>query len=114
MAGETAFKGIIQFEKGPMRRVRTVTATYTVTLDDDIIICAGAAPFTATLPTAASAYDAVTGTSKVFVFLNNDTDDATIDGDGAETINGAASFVLDVQYEWVTVFTDGTSWYALA
>jgi hypothetical protein len=108
----TNYDDLCRFTKGPMRRVRTVTATYAVSLDDDIIICAGAAPFTATLPLAASAYDAATGTAKVYWFMNPDTDDATIDGNGAETINGAATFVLDVQYEWVMVTTDGTSWYA--
>lgn len=99
--------------KGRARRVRTVTAAYTVTLDDDIIICAGAAPFTLSLPPAASCFDAGEGTSHVFTVINPDTDDATVDPSGAETINGAATLVLDVQYEWCLIFTDGTSWYAL-
>lgn len=114
MAGETVFKGNVRFAKGTARKVRTVTGTYTVTIDDDIIICAGTAPFTATLPPAASCFNAATQTSKVFVFVNPDTDDATVDGSGAETINGAATFVLDVQFEWVEIVTDGTAWYAKA
>lgn len=110
----TNFDDLYRFSKGVMERVITVTGTYQVTLDDSHIICAGTAPFTATLPPAASCYDASTRTSKVYWFLNPDTDDATIDGNGAETINGAANFVLDVQYEWVKVVTDGVSWYAAA
>lgn len=103
----------IALTRGLSRRVRTVTGAVTLTSDDDVIVCAGTAPFTITLPTAASAYDSATGTSKVFTIINPDTDDATIDGSGAETINGAATLVLDVQYEWCELFTDGTAWYAL-
>lgn len=98
---------------GEARKITTVTTTYTARLDDDVIIAAGAAPFTITLPTAASAYDAATGTGKVLYFVNPDTDDCTIDGAGAELINGAATFVLDVQYEAVTLISNGTQWYAI-
>ena len=112
--GTTKIDTKVMFNKGMARRVTTVTATYTATLEDDIIIAAGASPFTITLPPAASAWDAANSVSKIYTIINNDTDDCTIEGDGAETINGGSNVVLDVQYEWVTVFTDGTSWYALA
>lgn len=106
----------LALEKGANRRVRTVATTYTATLDDDIIIAdsGGAGVFTITLPTAAAAYDAATQTGKVLVFVNVHTDDVTIEGDGAETINGAANVVLDVQYERLTVVSNGTAWIALA
>lgn len=112
--GTTKIDTKVMFTKGIARRVTTVTATYTATLEDDIIICAGAAPFTVTLPTAAAAFDTANNTSKVFTFINIDTDDATIDGDGSETINGSSTFVLDVQYEWVDVVSNGTAWFAKA
>lgn len=103
-------------EKGPFRKVTTVATTYTATLDDDIIVAdsGGGGTFTITLPTAASAYDAATGTGKVLTFINVHTDDVTIEGDGAETINGAANVLLDVQYERLTVVSNGTAWIALA
>jgi hypothetical protein len=104
---------LLQLGKGMARRVRTVTTAYTATLDDDVIIGVGAAPFTITLPTAASAYDAATQTGKVFIFKNPDTDDVTIDGNGDETIDGAANFVLDVQYETVTLISNGTEWFTI-
>lgn len=113
MADATNLEGMIRLLKGPMRRVRTVTAAYTATVDDDIIICAGTAPFTITLPSAASCWDAATQTSKVLLIINPDADDATVDGAGAETINGAATLVLDVQHEWCQLFTDGSAWYAI-
>ena len=110
----TNFEDKLRLLKGPHRKCSTVTAAYTATLDDDIIVAAGAAgAFALTLPPAADAYDSATGTSHVFTVINNDTDDCTVTPDGAETINGAATLVLDVQYEWCQLFTDGTEWYAL-
>lgn len=110
------FPSRIALECGANRKVVTVATTYTVTLDDDIIIAdsAGGGVFTITLPTAAAAYDASTGTSKVVTIVNVHTDDVTVDGAGAETINGAANIVLDVQYERCTLVSNGTAWYAIA
>ena len=109
----THFDDVIQLTAGVMRRVRTVTAAYTATLEDDVIVANGAAPFTITLPTAAAAFDTATSTGKQLIFVNRDTDDATIDGAGSETINGATTFVLDVQYETVALISDGTEWYTI-
>lgn len=92
--------------------VRTVTAAATLTLTDQIVICAGAAPFALTLPTAASCFDTATQTSKVFWVMNPDTDDCTLTAAGAETINGSNTVVLDVQYEWIMIATNGTAWFA--
>lgn len=109
----TNFEEKLRLLAGPNRRCVTVTTTYTATLDDDIIIAAGSAPFTITLPAAADAYDSATSTSHVLTIINPDTDDCTVDGAGAETINGAATLVLDVQYEWCQLVSNGTAWYAL-
>lgn len=110
------FSNRCAFERGVNRRVRTVATTYTATLDDDIIIAdsAGAGVFTITLPTAAEAYDGNTQTGKVLTFVNVHTDDVTVDGAASETINGATTLVLDVQYERCTIVSNGTAWIALA
>jgi hypothetical protein len=105
---------MLQLGKGMARRITSVAAAYTALLDDDVIIVGtAAAPFTITLPTAASCYDSATRTGKVFIFKNPDTDDVTIDAAGDETIDGATTFVLDAQYETVTLISDGTSWHAI-
>jgi DNA-binding beta-propeller fold protein YncE len=106
----TRYPDTIVVCNGMRRKITTVATTYTVLLTDDIIVSNGAAPFTITLPPAASAYDAATGTGSVFQFINTDTDDVTIEGDGAETINGAANVLLDVQFERLCVVSDGTQW----
>lgn len=99
-----------QMMSGTSRKITTVTEAYTAQLTDDVIIARGAAPFTITLPTAASAYDSATRTGKTLTFVNPDTDDCTIDGAGSETINGSTTLVLDVQYETTTIVSDGTEW----
>jgi len=38
----------------------------------------------------------------------------TVDGAGAETIDGAATHSLTVQYEYVTIVCNGTSWFVVA
>lgn len=112
MTTKTQRDDIQMLTAGEFRRVRTVGAAYTATLQDDIIIAtASAGAFSITLPTAASAWDAATQTGKVLTFVNTHADDATIDGAGDETINGASTFVLDVQYERVKIVSNGTAWF---
>lgn len=109
----TNYEDQARFLRGQWRRVTTVADTYTATLDDDYIVAdsGGGGTFTITLPPAADAYDAATQTGKILTFVNVHTDDVTIDGDASETINGATTFLLDVQYERVSLVSDGTAWY---
>ena len=37
----------------------------------------------------------------------------TIDPDGAETIDGSATFSISSQYESITIVTDGSSWFII-
>lgn len=98
--------------KGKARRVRTVTEAYTATLDDDVVLGdATGGAFSITLPAAAAAYDAATGTSKELTFVCLTANDVTIDGEGAETINGAATLALAAQYQRVTLVSNGTAWF---
>jgi hypothetical protein len=43
----------------------------------------------------------------------SDFNSLTIDGNGSETINGATTMTLDVQYEAVTIMCDGSNWFIL-
>lgn len=71
--------------------------------------CSGAAK-TVNLPAAATA-----GAGKTFVIKDETgsaaTNNITIDADGAETIDGAATYVMAVNYESVTVVCNGTNWF---
>jgi hypothetical protein len=85
------------------------TTTYTATTSDDLILCSGSA-FTVTL------YAASGNSGKQIRFKKTDSSTAntiTIDGNGSETIDGALTYTLDVQYEEVTLVCDGSNWYVL-
>lgn len=79
------------------------TSTYTVDNEDCIVNCTSGT-FTVTLPTAVGL------TGQYFVVKNSGTGVITIDGDGAETIDGAANKILAVQYESMTVISNGANW----
>lgn len=90
----------------PFKNV-TKTADYTITLDDFVIVGdASGGNITLTLPTAASA------TQRGFIVKRADSsvNTCTLDGDGAETIDGVAGYSLGA-LESVTVFSTGTAWY---
>lgn len=92
-------------------RVLTTTAqttTATVAITDDVTIDSGTSDHTLTLPTAVGNDGAVlyfkkTGVSGVI----------TVDGDSAETIDGAANFTLTEQYESAAIISNGTAWFRL-
>ena len=42
--------------------------------------------------------------------LRRSGDAVTVDGAGAETINGAATYALTAQYQTVSIMSDGTNW----
>lgn len=80
------------------------STTYTVTIQDDIILANTGTAWTATMPTEASA------TNKIFKFqkTTSDFNALTINDDAASLIT-----TLNTQGETVTIVTDGTSWYVL-
>lgn len=79
------------------------TANYTVDNADCIINCTSGT-FTVTLPTAVG----IEG--QYFVVKNSGTGVITIDGNVAETIDGSANKILAVQYESMTVVSNGVNW----
>lgn len=82
----------------------TADATATVYLVD-----ATGGAVTLTLPTAASALRRTYHIKKTDSSLNT----VTIDGAGAETIDGDATQTLIAQYESIMIVSDGTSWFVL-
>jgi hypothetical protein len=45
--------------------------------------------------------------------LDSSGNAVTVDGNGAETINGAATKALSTQYETVHIMSDGANWIIL-
>jgi hypothetical protein len=84
------------------------TTTYTAGDTEEIVLAdATAGAFTVTLPTAAS--------KSGFIYTVKKTDSSaaavTIDGDGAETIDGDASVDLASQDKVISVVSDGSNWW---
>jgi hypothetical protein len=88
--------------------VKAKDADYTVLAADSIINgTGGAGGITITLPAAASSTGRIITVTKV----DAGAGDVTIDGNGAETINGNATHDLTSQYESITIYCDGTEWF---
>lgn len=86
-------------------------ATFTVDDSAGTFLCdATAAPVVVNLPLAASAkYRRIT-VKKIDASANA----VTLDGSGAETIEGAATLATTTQYKAYTVQSDGTTWWILS
>lgn len=84
---------------------------YTVATGVDVVLAdATGGAITVNLPPAANATNRVLRVKKIDASGNA----VTVDGDGAETIDGAATQALAAQYDALTIFSDGTSWHIFA
>lgn len=90
--------------------VTTQTDTYLALVTDGVILMNCATSKTVTLPAAA------TCATKIFYIKKIDSSFAviiTIDGNAAETIDGATTTTLSTQNESITIYSDGTNWQVL-
>ena len=88
--------------------IRSVTGDFTVTLDDDAVFAdATAAAITITLP------DVRRASARRFYVKKVDASANVATVTSSALIDGAATFLLNVQYESVTVVSDGATWWIL-
>lgn len=86
------------------------SGAYTLTAEDGLVIAdASGGTFTLTLPTAVGITGRVYRVKKIDATANV----VTVDANGAETIDGAVTATLTIQYEAITVVSDGTEWWVL-
>jgi hypothetical protein len=81
----------------------TKTGAYTATNDDYVIDCTSGT-FTVTLPPSSGR------TGRILIIKNSGAGTITVDGNASETIDGAATYSLSVQYATVQIMSDGTNW----
>ncbi len=75
---------------------------------DHVVLCeTTGGTFTVTLPAVAG------NAGLTYEIKNIGTNTLTIDGNGAETIDGALTAVLSSQYDSITLVCDGTEWWIL-
>ncbi len=89
---------------------RTVTASTTVIDSDDLVLCdTTAGSITVTLPPAAKNLGR-RFTCKKLIAANT----MTLDGNGSELIDGAATVAVTTRYASKTVQSDGVGWQIVA
>ena len=108
-AGNHEFDGLVDIDGDlktdrVFRKVRSSSSN--ITLDNDHVCIAGGA-ITVTLPAAANGREVVV---KHAAAANQVV---TIATPSSETIDGGASYALDIQYSSVTLISDGTNWFIL-
>lgn len=96
--------GSVHFPIGTVSGNTTLNSTHFTVLVDGAL-----GSYTITLPSAASAANRIYVIKKIDATANT----VTIDGDGAETIDGASNTVLTAQWESVTIQSNGTSWFKI-
>ena len=99
------FLTLIQPALGAALKVKytPVTGVYTAQANDCAIDCT-ANTFTVTLPTAAGIQ------GQVYIIKNSGTGVITVAAAAGEFIDGAATQVLPVQYESITMISTGSGW----
>lgn len=90
-------------DAGVRSKYIAVTSEYYI-LPTDQIINATTGTFSVFLPTAAKR------TGKEFIIKNTGTGVITIDGFGSETIDGALTIDLAIQYDSTTLVSDSSNW----
>jgi hypothetical protein len=85
----------------------TKTGAYTATNDDYVIDCTSGT-FTVTLPASSGR------TGRILIIKNSGAGTITVDGNASETIDGAATYSLAVQYATIQIISDGTNWKIIA
>lgn len=108
-------RAITRISKYPVWRfalfARTITAATTLNpyTDSVLLVDASGGAVTVTLPPAAGADARPYYIKKI----DSSANAVTIDGDGAETIDGAATQSTITQYQVYCVLSDGSAWYLL-
>ena len=90
-------------------RTHIVTKTTAYTIEADVFLVradATSAGFTITLPTASQKMGRQIAIKKIDASANN----VTVDGAGAETIDGAATLVWNTQYVTYILISNGSNW----
>jgi len=92
------------------RAIRTITASAAISASDYTVLAdAAAGAVTVTLPAAST----VTGQTFHVKKIDATANAVTLDGNGAETIDGAATKATTTQWASYSVQSNGTGWFIL-
>jgi len=113
--GDTYLKGTVHSNAGKVNNLTTVnTATYNLLVTDYMLHVTYTTTAAVTSLTLPSAQVVVGRTIKIKDAAGSAaTNNITIDTDGAETIDGASTKIINVNYESVEIYSDGANWFVL-
>lgn len=101
-----AFVSVVGFATG----ITTQSSTFTTTAAmHTILLNATGGAFTANLITASN----LTGRRYILKKIDASANAITVDPNGAQTIDGAATFSLTTQYQTVRIQSDGSNWHII-
>lgn len=87
-------------------KITTITGNTTLSHIHKVVHCNSASDFTVTLPPAAKF------NGWEYTIKNINTGIVTVDGDGSETIDGATTQDIAVQWDSMTIYSNGTGWFS--
>ena len=104
------FDGDVYIDGSVSMPIRSITANYTAASGDyTILVDASSNNVTVTLPAAAGC------AGRIYVIKAIDVSNTiTIDGNGAETIDGAVTKTLATQYYSMTIQSNGSGWFIIS
>ena len=105
--GNTRWQALAQDIRCPFRSVTAAGAT-SLNAEDTIVLANNAAAQTINLVAAA------TCAGRTITVKQLGAGNVTLDGSGAETIDGATTYALTAQYQSVSVYSNGTAWHVVA
>lgn len=101
--------GVFEFKNALQATITEVSVNTTLTDDHHtVIVDTSGGARVITLPTASSA------SGIIYNIKRHGASNVTVDGNGAETIDGAANTVLSTDLDGVTVQSDGTEWWIIS
>jgi len=98
----------------PAKGATTITATYSATVLDDVLLCTGT--FTVTLYNAIGKVDNLgikQNAGRRITIKNIGAGTITVDGAGSQTIDGATTKAISSQYDLLTLCSDGANWWII-
>ena len=100
---------LLHDDPGETGVVMVNTTPYNVAVDKIYLVDASSSNIIINLPPATTGFD-----KKIIIKkIDSSANTVTIDPDGAETIDGQSSYDLILQYDSITVTSDGTQWYII-
>ncbi len=101
---DNTLKTLVNLQEQLDSTLTKYTNTATIDINDDICICDSVGDFVLTL------LPVVNMVKRTIIIKNINTGIITVKGNNSDTIDGVNTYSLDIKYESITLYCDGTQW----